>query len=149
MNIFSPHVQTVLDILQNEVDGDVAGAFSKMSGLYSQTWMYKNKEGDIFPRIEKPTKLDLQSVYHIPGREYHIYNITESLETVMVECIEIYKGVETGKVCMTPLVLIVEFDGDKISKGRHYCDPALSYLELDKKIIVEALSNKKTIVVIR
>jgi hypothetical protein len=149
MNLYSQHIQTVLSILQDEVDGNVTAAFSKMTSSYSQTWMYKDSKGILFPRSERPTEEDMQSVYDYPNRKYHIYNITESTETVMLECVEMYREKDSDKYYVTPLVLIVEFEGDKILRGRHYCDPALSYLELDVKTIVSALSHKETILVIR
>ena len=39
------------------------------------------------------------------------------------------------KVYRTPLVIVLEMEKGKIKKGRHYCDPDLSYLYLTEKQI--------------
>lgn len=142
-------MQAVLTILKNEVDGDVSGAKSKMSSDYTQTWMYQAKDGTLFPSYVSSTNGSMEEIYHIKGREYHIYNITESENTVMVECVEQYPDEKTGKLYRTPEVLLIEFKDGKICRGRHYCDPKISYLALTDEIIDTAYKGLKPILIIK
>ena len=47
----SPNVKIVLSILQDEIDGNVKSAINKMHPNYSMTWMYKTKNGTLFPPL--------------------------------------------------------------------------------------------------
>lgn len=129
------NVKTAQNILKDEIKGDMKSALSKMTKGYSMTWVYKSTKGVLFPR----TKLDfsklMKEVYVIKGRKYDIKNIAEGKNVVMVELVESYPDPETKKVYRTPLVLIMEFKDGKIKRGRHYCDPQISYLNLNKKQI--------------
>lgn len=147
----SQNIQTVLTILQNEVDGNVSDALGKMTTDYSQTWVYQAKDGSLFPSdtSSAPTEDSIEGIYHIKGREYHIYNITESENTVMVECVEQYPDEKTGQLYRTPEVLIIEFKEGKICRGRHYCDPRLSYLTLTDEMIHAAYKGKQPILIIK
>lgn len=127
----SKNVQAMLNILQAEIDGDTNKALSMMDKDYTQTWVYKDRKGNLFPRW-KYNRKELEDVYHIKGRQYDIKNITEGDNVVMVEMVESYPDPKTKKVYRTPLVIIVEFKDGKIVRGRHYCDPQLSYLFLSK-----------------
>ncbi len=149
MKTHSANIQTVLTILKDEVDGNIPNALSKMSADYTQTWMYQKQDGTLFPSETSITDDSMQEIYTIKGREYHIYNITESENTVMVECIEQYPDETTGQLYRTPQVLIVEFKNGKINRGRHYCDPRLSYLELTDGAIASAYKNIEPILVIK
>lgn len=53
----------------------------------------------------------------------------------MIEMVESYPDPKTEKVYKTPLVIILEMKDGKIKRGRHYCDPDLSYLNLSNKQI--------------
>jgi len=55
--------------------------------------------------------------------------------------IESYPDPETGDVYRTPLVIVLEFEGDKIKTGRHYCDPRLSFMHLTKEQTDKAFKN--------
>ena len=55
----------------------------------------------------------------------------------MVELVESYPDPDSKKMYRTPLVLVLEFKDGKIHRGRHYCDPQLSYLYLSAKQIKE------------
>jgi ketosteroid isomerase-like protein len=81
---------------------------------------------------------DMKEAYTIKDREYDIRHITEGKNVVMVELIESYPDPKTKKVYRTPLVLVLEIKNGKIAKGRHYCDPRLSYLHLTKKQLERA-----------
>jgi ketosteroid isomerase-like protein len=140
----SKNIQLVLDILKNEADGDVAGAFEKMTDDYSMTWMYQTKDNSLFPTTGENVKAELDDVYPIKGREYDIRNITESDNVVIVEVIESYPDPDTGQMYRTPQVIVLEFENGKIRTGRHYTDPRLSYLELSKDTINGALRNTST-----
>lgn len=137
------NVLRVLEILQNEVDGDVAAALQKMTDDYTMTWMYKGRE-QLFPASSPEVKTELGEVYQIKGRRYDIRNITESGDVVMVELVESYPDPATGKLHQTPLVLVLEMEDGKIKRGRHYCDPQLSHEDLSQESIESAYKGSKT-----
>ena len=137
MNNLSKNVQIVLEILEDERSGRVKEALEKMFSDYSMTWVYQARSGELFPKSENNIKKELENVYQIKNREYDIKNITENESVVMVELIESYPDPETGKVYRTPLVLVLEMENGKIKKGRHYCDPNISYLYLTKEQVTE------------
>ncbi len=139
---YSKNLQVVLDILKNEVDGDIPSALSKMTDDYSMTWMYKGKE-ELFPSTGAVVK-ELEDVYHIKGRVYDIRNIAESENVVMLEMIESYPDPDTGKMYRTPQVIVLEMKDGKIQKGRHYCDPATSHMDLTDTQIDEGLKGALT-----
>lgn len=143
----SKNLQTVLDILKNEVDGDVKAALQKMTTDYSMTWMYK-KGDELFPRTENDMGSELEEAYPIKGRKYDIRNIAEGENVVMLELIESYPDPKTGKEYRTPLVLVLEMRDGKIKKGRHYCDPDVSFLHLTKEQIEKGLkgTGSKTVI---
>lgn len=130
----SKNVRVVLAILNDEVRGEVKSALKKLSKNYSMTWVYRHpKNKKLFPRTKKDIQADLEEVYPIKGRRYDIKNIAEGDGVVMVELIESYPDPKVKKRYQTPLVLVLEMKNGKIQKGRHYCDPNLSYLHLTKK----------------
>ena len=139
--------EVVLDILKNEVDGNVKEALEKMTEDYSMTWMYKHGEV-LFPSTGKKVETEMKETYRIKGRKYDIRNITQNNKVVMVELIESYPDPETGREYRTPLVLVLELEGGKIKKGRHYCDPRVSFLHLTEKQIEEGLKGTESKVVI-
>ena len=110
-NTTSKNVQTVLDILRDEVNGDVISALEKMTKDYSMTWVDCGiKGGTLFPTTTNDMKTELEEVYPIKGRQYDIKNIAQSDSLVMVELIESYPNPKTKKVYRTPLVLVLEMD---------------------------------------
>jgi ketosteroid isomerase-like protein len=131
----SKNVQTVLEILEDERSGRVEAALEKMSSDYSMTWVYQKNSGELFPRSEKNIYDELVNTYQIKGRKYDIRHITENDMVVMIELVESYPDPETHKIYRTPLVLVLEMKDGKIAKGRHYCDPKISYLYLSKEEI--------------
>ena len=133
MKKVSRRIKTVLDILDDEIKGDINSALKKMDKEYTMTWVYSGKK-ELFPST-KIVRTEMQEVYPIKGRQYDIKHITEGQNVVMVELVESYPDIKTKKVYRTPLVLILEFKGNKIKTGRHYCDPRLSYMNLGKKQI--------------
>lgn len=133
----SKNIETVLRILQDEINGDVAAALEKMTADYSMTWVYKNRAGELFPKTKKLND-EMQEAYVIKDRHYDIKHITEHEDTVMVELVESYPDPKTGEVYRTPLVLVLEMEDGKIKKGRHYCDPQLSHLHLSEEEINKA-----------
>lgn len=147
MTQYSTNVQTVLDILQNEVDGNVRSALEKMSEDYSMTWMYKHGK-EIFPTTGKSVGNEMDKTYAIKGRKYDIRNIAEGEGVVMVELIESYPDPETGKTYRTPLVLVLEMENGKIKKGRHYMDPNVSFLHLSEEEVEKGLKGTERRVVI-
>ncbi len=134
----SKNVKTVLDILNDEIRGDVRSALKKMAPDYSMTWVYRAKDGTLFPRTKKNIEKELGEVYPIKGREYDIKHIAEGDGVVMVEMVESYPDSKTKKVYRTPLVIVLEMKNRKIRTGRHYLDPALSYMHLTKKQVEKA-----------
>jgi len=146
----SKNIKTVLDILHDEVRGSVEAALKKMGDNYSMTWVYKSpRKGVLFPKTGKNIKKEMRQSYPIKGREYDIKNIAEGDGVVMVELIESYPDPKTKKIYRTPLVLVLEMDKGKITSGRHYCDPNLSYLHLSKSQVARAHEGKKSKMVIK
>lgn len=132
------NVKAVLDILKDEIRGDVKSALKKMAAEYSMTWVYKAKDGSLFPRTKNDVKAEMEEVYPIKGRAYDIQHVAEGKGVVMVEMVESYPDPKTKKVYRTPVVIVLEMKNGKIKKGRHYCDPRLSYLYLTKKQVKKA-----------
>lgn len=149
MSSYSQNIRTVLEILKDEVDGNVSAALEKMSSDYTQTWMNKTEDGTLFPHSTLTIGESMEAIYRIKGREYHIYNITESDNTVMVECVEQYPDEKSGKLYRTPEILVIEFKDGKIFRGRHYCDPRLSYEDLTDEALKGAYKGAEPILVIR
>ncbi len=135
------NLQIVLDILTDEVRGDVASALAKMDKSYTMTWMYKGSDGKSFPRSIPDFSAEMRDVYIIKGRKYEIVNIAEGKDVVLVELIESYPDEESGKIYRTPLVIVTEFKDGRILRGRHYCDPRLSYEFLPESDIKDALDG--------
>lgn len=134
-------IKIVFNILLDEVGGNVKNALEKMDKNYSMTWMYNSKK-KLFPVVEKQDiKKVINDVYAIKGRKYEVYNFSENESSVFVELIESYPV--KNKVYRTPLVLVIYFENGKISLGRHYCDPTIYKVSLDKKIINKAYKNQK------
>jgi ketosteroid isomerase-like protein len=126
----SKNIATVLEILKNEVDGNVTAALQKMTEDYSMTWVYLGTGKQLFPTTKLDVKKELEEVYPIKGRTYEIKNIAEGNNVVMVELIESYPDPKTHKKYRTPLVLVLEMKQGKIRTGRHYLDPRLSNIFL-------------------
>lgn len=140
----------VIEILQNEVDGNYLPAISKMSENYTQTWMYETEKGTLFPNVIKPKESEMKDVYKIEGRSYSVYDIAENDDTVYVECVESYPKQDGKGYHKTPLILIVKFNKeDKIITGRHYCDPKLSYKDLNDEDILKAYLGQLPILIIK
>jgi len=139
----SKNVQTVIDILKDEIKGDIKSALKKMTKDYTMTWVYQKKNGELFPSTKNDLNAELEEVYPIKGREYDIKNIAEGENVVMIELIESYKNPEIKKAYRTPLVIVLEMKGGKIKTGRHYTDPKLSYLHLTKKQAEKAYKSSK------
>lgn len=133
------NIETARQILADEIRGDVQAALAKMAQMYSMTWVYKApKSGDLFPVSRPDFEAEMKEVYAIEGRRYDIRNIAGSEEVVMVELVESYPA-EDGGEYRTPLVIVLEFGADgKILRGRHYCDPNLSYLKLSEVEVEKA-----------
>jgi len=141
------NIETVLEILKNEVSGDVKSALDKMSADYLMTWMYQSSK-ELFPHTTKNVSDEMQEAYVIKNRSYDIRNIAEGPSLVMVELIESYPDPKTGAMYRTPLVLVLEFNEGKIRTGRHYCDPKLSYMNLESETIEKALPRTPTKILI-
>ena len=139
----TPNIKLVLDILQDEVDGDIHAARNKMHEGYSMTYMYKNHRGQLFPSFVKPTARTMKDIYEMKDRKYQIYNIAESngnnnKATVFVEMVESYTDSESKKQYRTPIALVLEIKDQKIYTGRHYCDNDISYEFLNSEKMSEA-----------
>ena len=141
---YSKQINEVLAVLQNEVRGNTHSALLKLTDDYSMTWVYKKRDGSLFPSTQKNIESELNEAYVIRGREYEIKNIAEGEAVVMIELIESYPDPETGMIYRTPLVLVLEMTGEKIRTGRHYCDPNLSYENLSETEINSAYKNSQT-----
>ncbi len=144
---FSKNIQVVLDILKDEVYGDVASALKKITKDYTMTWVYAGRNG-LFPTTKSDLKAELKEVYPIKGRQYDIKNIAEGENVVMVELVESYPDPKTKKIYRTPLVIVLEMKNGKIKTGRHYCDSKLSGKFLTRKQIGKAYKNSNGSVLI-
>lgn len=147
----SKNIQTVIDILRDEVNGDTDSALKKMSRDYTMTWVDAGIDGkQLFPTTKKDIRKDMKEAYIIKGRQYDIRNIAEGKDVVFVELIESYPSPKTKKVYRTPLVLVLEMKNEKIRTGRHYLDPRLSGKYLTKAQIEKAYKKHKgSLLVIR
>lgn len=146
----SKNIQLVLDILQNEAEGNVAEALKKITKDYKMTWVYQAKSGELFPSTGGNLEREMEEVYPIKNREYDIRNIAEGDGVVMVEMVESYPDPKTGQMYRTPQVIVLEFNEEGLLRtGRHYTDPRLSYLELTKEQVDKALRDTETKVVIK
>lgn len=141
-NIYSKNIQTVIDILRDEVRGDTHSALEKMTDDYTMTWVYETRKGVLFPKVAISKDQDLDDAYVIQDRKYEIMHIAEADEVVMVELIESYPDPDSGKVYRTPLVLVLEMQDGKIRTGRHYCDPDLSYKYLSADQTQQAFAKE-------
>src|SRR3989344_5940533 len=141
---YSKSIQTVLDILQDEVNGNVAAALQKMTDDYTMTWVDLGMDGKkLFPTTGNDMEKELEEAYPIKGRKYEIKNIAEGDEVVMVELIESYPDPKTWEVYRTPLVLVLEIQDGKIRTGRHYLDPRIAQRHLSESEIEKAYKNGK------
>lgn len=128
------NIELLKEILEDEIQGRVSAALSKMDDDYKMTWVYKRKE-TLFPSEKANKSQDISEVYKIEGREYRINHILADENTVMAEMTESYPDPKTGKVYRTPMAMVWEIKNGKILRGRHYCDPQLSYLDLTNEDI--------------
>lgn len=142
----SPNIRLVLDILRDEVEGNVANARAKMSDNFSVTYMYKDKDGNLFPSINKPSALKIADVYKIKNRSYEIYNYAENHfddhDVVFIEMIERYTDPNNGQHYQTPIVVVLELEGEKIKTNRHYCDNDISYADISSSELNRAYQGK-------
>lgn len=140
----SKNIQTVLNILQDEVNGDISSALKKMTKNYTMTWVDVGIDGkQLFPTTSKNIQSDMKEAYVIKGKQYNIRNIAEGNDVIFVELIESYPNPKTKKVYRTPLVLVLEMKNGKIRTGRHYLDPRLSGKHLSKTQIEKAYKNSR------
>jgi len=135
MKKISKNLKNVLATLEAEIKGDVKTSLRLLDKDYSMTWVYKNKRGELFPHTSANFEKEMKEVYTIKGRKYDIKNIAEAKDLVILELVESYPDPETKKVYRTPEVIILEMKNGKIRRGRHYCDPDLSYMNLSLKEI--------------
>jgi len=115
------------------------------------TWVYQTpKKKELFPTDTMNNEQSTEEVYKIKGRQYDIKNIAEGKNVIMIEVIESYPDPNTKKIYRTPLVIVLEMNRGKIQTGRHYCDPNLSYLHLNKRQIEKIYKkNKKSEIIIK
>lgn len=145
----SENVKKVIEILYDEVLGRTKEAKSKTHPDYRMTWVYSKSSDQLFPTATMEGVENVENVYRIKGRVYEIMNIAESGDVVMVEMIESYPDPETQKVYRTPLVIVLEFENEKIKRGRHYCDPKLSYMYLTKDQTDLVYDGRNPVIVIK
>lgn len=137
------NTEVILSLLQDEVNGDIKNALSKMTDDYSMTWVYQKKDGTLFPKTTNDITKELEDVYPIQGRKYIIKNIAQAKDLVMIEMIESYPDPKTKKVYRTPQVIVLEMKEGKVQTGRHYCDPSISFLHLSEEEVSKAYKKRK------
>jgi len=64
---YSDNIKLILEMLKNEVDGDVSSALQKMLLDYTMTWMYQ-KGNELFPSNSVQLETELDEVYVIKNR---------------------------------------------------------------------------------
>jgi ketosteroid isomerase-like protein len=139
------NLELVLAILDDEVRGDIPSALEKMHPEYKMTWMYQKngKNPTLFPHTLftnlESAKDELNEAYTMKDRNYDIITKTATGDIVTIECIESYTDPMTDTTYRTPLVIILQIKNGKIFRGRHYCDPAISYMHLDQETIKKVL----------
>lgn len=128
------NIETIRQILQDEINGDIQSALQKMTDDYSMTWVYKRKDGTLFPVVTaEQVRAAMKEVYTIQERRYDIRHIIADADVVMAELVESYPDPENKDVVYrTPMAIVWEFKDGKIRAGRHYCDPQLSYENLSE-----------------
>ena len=124
--------RVILKTLTCEINGDIKTVLKYLHKDYSMTWVYKRKDGVLFPS-ESISDLNLNEVYRIKGRAYKIKHIIAEKNVVMAELIESYPDPKKKITYRTPMVIVWEFKNGKIKNGRHYCDPQLSYENLTRE----------------
>jgi len=140
------NIDTIRKILMDEIKGQIQNALDKMDKNYKMTWVYKApKTGEVFPSEKINEGKELEDVYIIKGREYYINHIIASGDVVMAEMTEIYPDIKTGKIYSTPMAIVWEFKDGKIIRGRHYCDPQISYLGIPKEEIIKKIYEKRMV----
>ncbi len=144
---FSKNVQTVIDVLYDEVRGDVSAALKKITKDYSMTWVDAGIDGkELFPTTTNNMESELKGAYWIRGRQYEILHIAEGEGVIFVELIESFPKQTpkktSKKIYSTPLVLVLEMKNGKIRTGRHYLDPRLSQKFLTKKQLAKAYQKQ-------
>jgi len=129
------NIETIREILEDEIRGDISSALKKMTNDYSMTWVYKRKDGKLFPTItSEDVRAAMKDIYVIKGREYNIRHIIAQDNVVMAELVESYPDEKNPEIVYrTPVVIVWEFENGKIKTGRHYCDPQLSYMNLSEE----------------
>ena len=129
------NIETIREILEDEIRGDISSALKKMTDDYSMTWVYKRKDGKLFPTVtSEDVRAAMKDVYVIKGREYKIRHIIAQDNVVMAELVESYPDENNPEIVYrTPVVIVWEFENGKIKTGRHYCDPQLSYMNLSEE----------------
>ncbi|NJO35959.1 MAG: hypothetical protein HC869_25670 [Rhodospirillales bacterium] len=136
------NLKLALSLLDDEVRGRVERALAKLSPDYSMTWVYRSpRTRELFPksrRKDEGFERRLSEIYRVKGRHYDLRNATAGKNVVMLELIESYRDPHTAKTYRTPLVLVLECSRGKIRRGRHYCDPGLSHLELSERTVQKA-----------
>ncbi len=141
---YSKQVQMVLKILKDEIAGDITSALKKVTKDYTMTWVHQTpKRKELFPTDTMHNEQSTEEIYEIKGRQYDIKNIAEGKNVVMIEMVESYPDPDTKEIYRTPLVIVLEMHRGKIRTGRHYCDPNLSYLYLNKRQIEKAYKKSK------
>lgn len=122
------NIKVALKLLDDERLGRVAEALEKLHDQYSMTWVYQSNSGEFFPRHDGKQKDDFDEIYEIQDRQYDIKNVSATGDVVFLELVESYpEAGETGRRYNTPEVIVLEFKDGKVRKGRHYCDPKVSY----------------------
>lgn len=135
--------EIAIELLRLEKEGRLCEALAHLHPDYSMTWMYLGAENKVFPQHKGIDEADFEEIYAVKGRDYDITNIASEGNVVFVEMIEEYpKTKETRgskSFYRTPEVVVLEFENNKVRRGRHYCDPRLSHMSLSKDEILKQL----------
>lgn len=147
------NIEIALEVLKDEVSGNVKSALEKTDEDFSVTYMYKNRKGKIFPSEKiSDTDFDIEDVYSIADRSYEVKNYAENnmgeYDVVFVEFIERYTDPETKQYHQTPITIVLQMKDGKIVTNRHYCDNDISFENLTKDQIEEAYKGAQKSIII-
>ena len=106
---YTKNIKAVIDILKDEIKGDVKSALKKMTKDYTMTWVYLKKNGELFPATKNDLNAELEDVYPIKSREYDIKNIAEGDNVVMIEMIESYPDPDTKRYIVHQWLLFLKW----------------------------------------
>jgi len=136
-------IKLVMSSFEAEQSSNPTRGLELIHDDFAVTEMNIGRNGKLFRRATgDEIRLNIKDAFQISDREYQFVHASadEATQTVMVEFVESYGDVATGKRYRTPQVAVCEIKDGKIWRTRHYCDDRVSYEFLSQEVIDAALS---------